>query len=109
VTLVRRLQADLVAAMKAGDRPLVTILRVALAAIANAEAPPIGSASHVAARGATEIDRLVLTDADVDRIIRAEIDDRARSIAEYHQAGAGALDVVDVLRGEIDVLRSYLS
>ena len=84
------------------------MLRVALAAIANAEAPPIGSAPRFAPNSAAEIDRLTLTANDVHRIIRAEIDDRTESIAEYEAAGAGDLEAVDVLRAEVEILRSYV-
>jgi uncharacterized protein YqeY len=123
--LRERLSRALPVAMKARDRVAVAALRSALAAIANAEAvdasrappqpgppEPGGSgtgppfAGTVAGLGATEVDRQTLTGAQVEEIVRAEIADRDTAAAGYERAGQ--LEQAERLRGEADVLCSYL-
>src|SRR2546423_1232971 len=70
--------------MKARDRVALAALRSALAAIDNAEAvdaPPVPGGSLAIERtpvgvGAAELARRELTEADVERIVRADIDQR---------------------------------
>lgn len=86
--MVARLRADLTAAMKARDTDTVRVLRVVLAAVANAEAQPAGGAAPTSLTvsggiagaasglGAAEVERRTLTDSDVRAIIRAEREER---------------------------------
>jgi uncharacterized protein len=81
-----RLRADLLAAMKARRPEAVAALRIAIAAIDNAEAveaperAPGGASEHVAGAatgiGATEADRRVLSLDDVREILRAQVEER---------------------------------
>lgn len=105
--LPARLQADLLAARKARDEVAVTALRTALAALANAEAPPMPDAPSLGVAGLQEHDRLTLTDADHQRILRDEIQLRQTAIEQYD--GLGQSDAADRLRAEHAVLRRYLS
>ena len=124
--LYERLRRALPAAMKARDRPTVTALRSALAAIDNAsavdpaQAPsaggdqgpgPVGAvhselAGTVAGVGATEVERRRLSQAQMEEIVRAEIADRETAAASYDHAGQ--LDPAERLRAEAEVLRAHL-
>jgi uncharacterized protein YqeY len=105
--LTERLQTDLVAAMKLRDAARVTVLRTTLAAIANAEAPPIDSAPLYSRPGTTEHSRLHLTAADLNAIIEREIAARHESIADYRSVGA--TQPAAVLEAEVAVLQTYLA
>ncbi len=107
------LSAALPVAMRARDRVAVAALRSALAAVANAEAVPIDGAPAAGAVelarvgvGAADAPRRVLTEADVRRIVRAEVDERAD--AARVMAGAGRPDEADRLQAEAAVLRTHL-
>lgn len=100
------MQAGLREAMRARDRPAVTALRTALAALSNAEAPPIDSAPLEVRGDLVQHVRRELTDADVLAILQAQIDDRQLTIAELLPHGQDA--EVATLRAEIDVLSGYL-
>jgi uncharacterized protein len=109
--LVERMRGDLVAAMKERDRATVNVLRTTLAAIANAEAPPIDEpvaqvVGAPALAGPNERERLVLTDDDIERIVREEIADREHTIEQV--AAAGADDEAATLRAELAILRAYV-
>ncbi len=90
-------------------------LRSALAAISNAEAVPQAAAGpaeasspHVAGAGAGlgagEAARRGLSPADVDDIVRAEVDERERAALGY--AAAGHTERAGRLRREAEVLQS---
>jgi hypothetical protein len=110
------LRRDLTAAIKAKDRVAITALRSALAAIENAEAPPIDAATpaavgndHLAGAllgvGAGEIDRHELTDTELSAIVEKEIHDRTVVAAEYENLGRD--ERAARLRAEADVLARY--
>jgi uncharacterized protein YqeY len=108
--LETRMRADLTQAMKERDRSRVAALRTALAAIANAEAPPAHDLptpplAPLVGR-AQEQPRLVLTPADVEAIVRLEIADRRDTIE--HLRGRDQDDAVRQLASEITVLERYL-
>jgi uncharacterized protein YqeY len=105
-TVGARLRADLMTAMKARDTATVTALRTVLAAISNAEAPPIDSAPSEVAGRLVEHRRIELTDGDIDGLLRAQIADRADTIATYRVNGR--LADADVLHHEITVIERYL-
>jgi uncharacterized protein len=111
--VVGRLRADLTSAMRERDRAAVTALRTALAAIANAEAPPADTASAPsgagtggASAGLVDHPRLELSVDDVERILRHEVADRRDTIDRI--AGRGHDPEVDELQAEIAVLQRYL-
>ena len=105
-TVTDRLRTDLRDAMRARDRDAVTALRTALAAIANAEAPP-ADGSHGDVHGQlVEHPRLVLTGDDVARILTEQVADRHDTLARIGPAGpAGA---IAALQAEIAVLERYV-
>jgi hypothetical protein len=113
VVLVGRLRKDLLGALKAGDRRAVAALRQALAAVGNAEAPPDPAAEvgrlpvePVVGR-LVEHRRLELTDADVQRIVRAEIAEHEQAAARYAELGRG--DAAADRAAEADALRRYVA
>ena len=107
-----RLRRDLKQAMKDRDRPAVAALRQTLAAIANAEAPPLPDTQGVLPTEpvigrANEVERLALTDADVARIVAAELAERDRAADEY--ARLDRPDEAAAVAAEATVLRRYLA
>jgi uncharacterized protein len=95
-TVRERLGQALRAALKARDTVAVSALRSALSAIANAEAvdtPPSrasGSqfvAGGVSGLGGGDVPRRMLSDADVDEIVRTEISERLRAADDYDCSG----------------------
>lgn len=106
-----RLRADLRAAMKARVAGEAAVIRALVAALDNAEAPPIGKASdgglgHAFASGDAEVERLLLGEADVRRVLLAEIAEREAAAAEMQRLGQS--DRAAALRSEIAVARRYL-
>jgi uncharacterized protein YqeY len=112
-----RLGAELRDAMKRRDRIAMAVLRSALAAIDNAEAPPGGDVAssmvvseHVAASaeglGAAEVARLVLTERDMLGIVAGEARDREHAAIEYDDLGQR--ERAERLRAEAAVLRSIV-
>ena len=114
-TLRQRLRQALPAAMKARDRTAVAALRATLAALDNAEAVATdpGDRQSLAIEllpsgaGATEVARRMLTDADVERIVRAESAEREQAAAEY--AERGQADRAGQLRAEARVLTDIIA
>ncbi|APB00456.1 hypothetical protein [Nocardia seriolae] len=104
-----RLRAALPAAMKQRDRPAIAALRSALGAIDNAEAVDgtdvrAGAIETSAVGpGAAERARHALTEADIEAIVRTEIDERRRAAEEYDALSGGA-DRAESLRAEAAVL-----
>ncbi|MGX6608391.1 hypothetical protein ACWKSP_40675 [Micromonosporaceae bacterium Da 78-11] len=109
-----RLRAALPTAMKARDRVAVAALRATIAAIDNAEAvKPAGGTEGGQAieqvaigAGATEVERLVLTETDFEAIIRREIAERETAAADYDRVGHP--DRASQLRAEVEVLTAHL-
>jgi uncharacterized protein YqeY len=104
--LVERMQADLKAAMRERDRAAVAVLRTTLAALANAEAPPM-AAGGAPTVGIVEHARLELGDEDRRRIVADEIADREDTIARFERGGATG--EADDLRAELAILRRYVT
>jgi uncharacterized protein YqeY len=110
-----RLREALTTAMRARDRVAVAVLRSTLAAIDNAEAVdrPAGADRRLAIEqipagaGATEAERRVLSQAQVEQIVRAEMAERERAAREYDRAGRP--DVAERLRSEASVLAPHLA
>jgi hypothetical protein len=100
-----RLEAELPVAIRARDRPAVAACRIALAAIANAEAVDPGARPG---RGvfSTEVARRDLTDADVEAIVAAAREELRASADELASLGQPAR--ADDLRQQADVLTRVL-
>ncbi|WP_209306508.1 hypothetical protein [Blastococcus sp. CT_GayMR19] len=90
-----RLRTALPAALKQRDAALVAVLRATLAALDNAEAVPLPEHGHGSLAleetpvgvGVREMARRDLSDEDVKRLVRDEIDERRRAARVYEQAG----------------------
>ena len=101
-----RMRSDLRDAMRARDRDTVTALRTALAAVANAEAPPDDGSYEETHGRLVDHQRLVLTGADVTRILREQVADRHDTIERIGPGGPA--DAIAALRAEIAVLERYV-
>ncbi|HEU5160344.1 MAG TPA: hypothetical protein VFU43_25320 [Streptosporangiaceae bacterium] len=112
--LRQRLRAALLAAMRSRDRLTVGVMRSALAAIDNAEAVEVPAAAGEAKAiehspvgvGAAELERRALTEADVERIVRAEAAAREAAARDYDAAGAP--ERAESLRAEARVLLEHV-
>ncbi len=101
--------------MKARDRVALAALRSTLAAIDNAEA--VDRAGPVRERlaieqtpvgvGAVEVPRRVLTEAEVEGIVRAEMAERVAAARDYDRKGWP--DHAERLRREVSVLSGHLT
>ena len=101
----RRLQADLPAAMRARDESRVAVLRTTLAALANAEAvDPSAATTRTGLLG--DVERRVLTDADVRSIIVRERDELSRDAGELRRLGRPE---ADRLAAQVAILDGYLA
>jgi uncharacterized protein YqeY len=114
--LPARLRGALTVAIKARDRPAVTALRTALAALDNATAVSVRApaaptdgpiAGAVAGLGTTEAARRELTDADVAAVIETQIAAREEAAVTYEQAGRP--EPAADLRAEVAVLRGVMA
>lgn len=110
------LRRRLIAARSSRDATSVAAVRVAIAAIDNAEAPAAPGPSHSESAhivgsalglGTTEVDRVHLSEDDVLAIIRQEIDERTSYAAEYEQLGEP--DPAAELRAQADVLEAIVA
>ena len=113
-SLPDRLRGDLVDALKRRDRPRVAALRQALAALANAEAPPQHDGRRLRVVPSPpevgrlhEVDRLELSPADVLRILRAEVAEHEAAAEEYERIGRPN-EAAD-RAAEAEALRAYLA
>lgn len=98
--------------MKARDRRAAAALRSALAAIDNAESVDIvdlkagAIESSAVGLGAAEVARRHLTESDIERIVRAEIDERHAAAAQYERVGHA--DRATDLLAEADALATHV-
>ena len=90
--LKARIQADISDAVRAGDELTKSTLRMALAAIMNAEVA--GS------------EAVVLSDEQIINVLRSESKKRAESAEIYEQAGRTESAAKE--RGEIEIIERYL-
>jgi uncharacterized protein YqeY len=95
INVRERLRIALPGAIKQRDRTLVAVLRATLAALDNAEAVAVtDDPGNLALQetpvgvGAREVARRELSDEDMERLVRAEIDERRTAAQVYEQAGA---------------------
>ncbi len=106
-----RLRADLRAAMENRHKVEMKVIRTLLAAIDNAEAPrvqagPTASVRHDFHSGSAEIERLLLNQSDVQRVLSAEIEECERIAAELQ--GAGMPEQAESLLAEALLAKRYL-
>ena len=112
-----RLRAALAEALASRDRAAASAVRSALAAIGNAEAAAVAgpasrstSSAYVARATAglcsAEVPRRALSEAEIGRIVRAEITDRQGAARQYDELGRG--DHAIRLRREAQVLAAVL-
>jgi uncharacterized protein YqeY len=106
----QRLRRELKARMVARDTLAVKVVRIALAAIENAEARPVdvatGTEHRLAGSPATEVPRRVVSEDDARRIVGVEIRDLDEAVERYRSLGrAEAAAEVEAQR---DVLRAVL-
>jgi uncharacterized protein YqeY len=112
--LRERLRADLTGAIKGRDKATAGVLRVALAALENAEAVDLaaGADRNLAIEqipvgaGATEARRRALTEAQELELLAAEMAERESAAEQYDRAGQSAR--AEQLRAESRVLAAYL-
>lgn len=97
------MRSDLVAALKAGDATRTSAIRVALAAVANAEA--VDPATVVSIDG--EAPRRELTEADVVALLAAERDDLREQAAALRSRGQ--VDAALELDARATVVAAYLT
>jgi uncharacterized protein YqeY len=88
--LKQKIQDDMKAAMKGGDKPRLGVIRLVLAAIKQKEVD----------------ERIELTDADVLAILDKMVKQRRDSITQYEEAGRSEL--ADQEKFEIDIIQDYL-
>lgn len=104
--LTARMQRDLRTAITTRDRPAISALRSVLAAVANAEAPPIEAGGDPSIGRLGEHPRLALAAGTVDRLVDDEIRDRRETIELVRPHGQDG--AVAVLHAEIAVLSRYV-
>jgi uncharacterized protein YqeY len=108
------LRTGLAEAIRRRDLVAIRVLRTTIAAIDNAEAPPLDPADLTGVSierspsyvGAREVPRLELAAAEVRALVESEIDERLDAASGYEQAGRRQR--ADDLRAEAAVLRGFL-
>jgi len=88
--MLKRIETDVKTAMKAGDKPRVSTLRLLLSALKNEKIQ-----AH-----------RELTDEEIEAVIRRGVKQRKDSIEQY--AKGGRSDLVDAETAERDILQGYL-
>jgi uncharacterized protein YqeY len=110
-----RLRAELLTARKSRDTVRITVLRTALSAIDNAETPGAieldatagGTIAGAAAGlGAAEVDRRVLSEAEIRGLLQTEVDERLAA-ARRVEAG-GHAERAAALRTEATLLTDLI-
>ncbi len=107
-----RMRADLRAAMKERRTHETRLIRALVAAIDNAEAPPLqgGRAAvkqHQFAEGSAEIERISLSPAQVRVVLLEEARERERAADELDSLARQ--DQADALRAEALLARRYIN
>ncbi|MEM7118911.1 MAG: GatB/YqeY domain-containing protein [Chloroflexota bacterium] len=112
--LKQQIKSDLKSAMKARDREQVTVLRVLLGEIDNAEAVDASlAADHPKAIEALpvgkqfEVPRRLLTEADIEAILQRELDERLAMLETYTRLGQTS--AAQALQLEANVIARYLT
>lgn len=105
------MRVDLRAALKERRADEAKVVRALVAAIDNAEAPPLpsertASISHRFESGAAEVERLRLSPSRLRELLLAEIQERRDAAAELQRLGKA--DRAEALRAEALVASRYL-
>jgi uncharacterized protein len=100
VTMKSRLRRDLRDALKARQDIEVKTLRALVAALDDAEAPPVSDVTG-------EVPRLLLSEARIRQVIAGEIEQRETASREYDRLGHP--ERAATLRAGADVARRYLN
>jgi uncharacterized protein YqeY len=104
-----RLREDLRAAMKDRRSMEARVIRVLIAALDNAEAPPAHAGQpaqqHDFHEGSAEAQRLLLGSARVHEILLAEINERVHAAGELERLGM--MDRAETLRAEALFIERY--
>lgn len=103
--LKARMRLDLKDAMKGRRTEEITVLRILLAAIDNAEAPDIGSAPLQVTGLSGEVERLPLSPDQLEAILVAELRDRERAAAQLTPLGQAQR--AEALLREAEIVRRY--
>lgn len=106
-----RLRADLRAAMKDGRTSEAKLIRALVAAIDNAEAPPLRAGERATDQhrfhdGSAEVERLSLTPAQVRAVLVVEMQERERAAAEMSRVNRP--DRADALHAETLLVKRYI-
>jgi len=101
-----RMQIDLRAAMRQQDRPRVSVLRTALAALANAEAVEPQAVAVLEGVYAAEAERRELTDADVRAVLHGVRDELLVAADEIRRLGRAG--DAERLREQAAIIESYV-
>lgn len=106
-----RLRVDLRNAMKDGRMMEAKVIRALVAAIDNAETPPVPAAQTIPIRHrfharSAEVERLMLSRFHIRRILTAELYDRERAAAEMERLEM--MDRAETLRVEALLVKRYL-
>ena len=102
-TMRERLDRDLLAARKRRRGAEAAAIGSLKTALANAEAVAVEARPYHVVQGTAEVPRRVLCAADIAAVVRAELDERRRALADYERLGVAA----DELRTEIATLERY--
>lgn len=105
--LKERLRADLKAAMRERKADEVAVIRTLIAAVDNAEAPPVeGFAERLRQREAIgEIGRRKLAASDLNRVLEAEARSRLAAAEDYERHGRD--DEAARLCREVELIGRY--
>lgn len=107
-----RLRSDLLAAMRSGRKREVALLRELLAAIDNAEAPPLPAArptapvNHEFLSGSAEVQGLILGAIEVRALLWNEVQKREQAAAEFERLGE--MERAATLRAEALLAKRYI-
>ena len=103
-----RLRADLKAALQAGDRGRVALLRTLIAALDNAEAVAVEHTCYKSRQcgdPSGEVARRELDGEAIDAVLAAEAASRLSAAADYEEHGRD--DDAARLRAEVALIQSY--
>lgn len=106
-----RLRVDLRAAIKEWRTMEAKVIRALIAAIDNAEAPPLQAGTalvhHLFRSGSAEVGRLLLSESQVHDVLLAEIHERERAVVELERLGK--MDRAETLRAEAVLAKRYIA
>lgn len=101
------MRGDLVDALKSKQGDEIAVLRSVLAAIDNAEAPDIRTGDIATARTSAEVERLMLTEDDLQQVLLGELEERRQAADQL--ASVGQKDRADALLRQIAIIKRYLA